>query len=90
MPCYSTDNVDAQRGRGVFDRSIRGLQILNAAGYGRPGSPLTLDLVYNPNGTFLAPEQSKLEVSLAGPLIDMSWECQCPSAHSGRAAYGHQ
>jgi hypothetical protein len=45
MPCYSAANVDAQRGRGVFDRSIRGLQLLNEAGYGRPGTGLVLDLV---------------------------------------------
>lgn len=57
MPCYSKDNVDAQRGGGVFRRSIKGLQMLNAAGYGQPGSDLILDLVYNPSGGFLAPSQ---------------------------------
>ena len=62
MPCYSATNVDQQRGNGVFDRSIKGLQALNAVGYGQPGSNLQLDLVYNPNGIFLAPAQSKLEV----------------------------
>ena len=62
MPCYSATNVDQQRGNGVFDRSIKGLQALNAVGYGQPGSGLQLDLVYNPNGIFLAPAQSKLEV----------------------------
>lgn len=62
MPCYSPTNVDQQRGHGVFDRSIKGLQALNAVGYGQPGSGLQLDLVYNPNGIFLAPAQSKLEV----------------------------
>ncbi|KAL3157842.1 hypothetical protein ABBQ32_012258 [Trebouxia sp. C0010 RCD-2024] len=61
MPCYSPTNVDQQRGHGVFDRSIKGLQALNAVGYGQPGSGLQLDLVYNPNGIFLAPAQSKLE-----------------------------
>lgn len=62
LPCYSSDNVDNQRGRGVFERSIEGLQRLNAAGYGRPESPhLILDLVYNPGGPFLAPAQSALE-----------------------------
>ena len=65
MPCYSPTNVDQQRGHGVFDRSIKGLQALNAVGYGQPGSDLQLDLVYNPNGTFLAPAQSKLEVGRA-------------------------
>eukprot|EP00873_Tetraselmis_striata_P040597 jgi/Tetstr1/460861/TSEL_006020.t1 len=48
LPCYSEANVDTQRGRGVFDRSILGLQRLNAAGYGVEGSGLQLDLVYNP------------------------------------------
>lgn len=62
MPCYSPTNVDQQRGHGVFDRSIRGLQALNAVGYGKPGTGLQLDLVYNPNGIFLAPPQAKLEV----------------------------
>ena len=65
MPCYSATNVDQQRGNGVFDRSIKGLQALNAVGYGQPGSNLQLDLVYNPNGIFLAPAQSKLEVRRA-------------------------
>ena len=62
MPCYSPTNVDQQRGHGVFDRSIKGLQMLNAVGYGQEGSGLRLDLVYNPNGIFLAPAQDKLEV----------------------------
>lgn len=48
LPCYSEDNVDKQRGRGVFERSIEGLKLLNAAGYGVEGSGLQLDLVYNP------------------------------------------
>ena len=60
MPCYSPDNVNAQRGEGVFDSSIRALQALNAKGYGRKPS-LTLDLVYNPVGASLPPEQSELE-----------------------------
>jgi hypothetical protein len=63
MPCYSQANVDAQRGGGVFGRSIEGLRRLNAVGYGRPGSGLVLDLVYNPGGVFLAPPQAKLEPS---------------------------
>ncbi len=64
LPCYSEGNVDEQRGRGVFERSIEGLRALNAAGYGRPGSGLILDLVYNPNGAFLAPPQQQLQVCL--------------------------
>jgi len=55
LPCYTADNVDQQRGSGVFGRSIRGLQKLNAAGYGKSGTGLHLDLVYNPNGLFLSP-----------------------------------
>ena len=62
LPCYTAANVDAQRGRGVFDKSIRALQVLNSLGYGRPGSSLALHLVYNPLGATLPPEQSRLEV----------------------------
>ena len=64
MPCYSEANVNEQRGRGVFERSISGLRALNAAGYGQPGTGLTLDLVYNPNGAFLAPPTDTLQVRL--------------------------
>lgn len=74
LPCYTGDNVDEQRGRGVFGRSIEGLQLLNAAGYGREGSGLSLDLVYNPNGVFLAPSQQQLEVIDAAMLLD--YTCQ--------------
>jgi radical SAM/Cys-rich protein len=61
MPCYLEDNVDGQRGKGVFDGSIRGLQRLNALGYGRDGSGLILNLVYNPQGPSLPPPQEGLE-----------------------------
>ena len=61
LPCYSEDNVDQQRGGGVFASSIRGLQRLNALGYGRPGSGLILRLVYNPQGPSLPPPQQQLE-----------------------------
>ncbi len=61
LPCYGPENVDRQRGRGVFDRSIAALRRLNALGYGMPGSPLSLDLVYNPQGPSLPPEQATLE-----------------------------
>jgi radical SAM/Cys-rich protein len=61
MPCYLEDNVDRQRGRGVFDASLRGLRRLNALGYGRDGSGLVLDLVYNPQGPSLPPAQDELE-----------------------------
>lgn len=61
LPCYSLDNVDKQRGKGVFDKSIAALQKLNALGYGQPGSGLVLNLVYNPQGPFLPPNQQSLE-----------------------------
>ncbi len=61
MPCYSPANVDKQRGQGVFDRSIAGLQALNRLGYGIEGSGLELNLVYNPLGPNLPPPQAALE-----------------------------
>ncbi len=61
MPCYLEDNVDRQRGKGTFDASVRGLQRLNALGYGQPGTGLTLNLVYNPQGASLPPAQEALE-----------------------------
>jgi len=60
LPCYSEKNVREQRGQGVFEASIRGLQRLNELGYGREDD-LFLDLVYNPNGAFLPPPQEALE-----------------------------
>lgn len=62
LPCYTAENVDRQRGRGVFDRSIRALQLLNRLGYGQPGSGLHLDLVFNPGGASLPPPQQALEL----------------------------
>jgi len=61
LPCYSKDNVDAQRGEGVFERSIEGLQRLNKLGYGQGGTELILNLVYNPLGPYLPPSQTDLE-----------------------------
>lgn len=61
MPCYLENNVDAQRGKGVFDGSIRGLQRLNSLGYGHPETGLVLNLVYNPQGPSLPPPQESLE-----------------------------
>ncbi len=61
LPCYLEDNVNAQRGKGVFEASIRALRKLNALGYGRDGSGLTLNLVYNPQGPSLPPPQAALE-----------------------------
>jgi radical SAM/Cys-rich protein len=61
LPCYIEKNVDTQRGHGVFKKSIEALRRLNALGYGKPGSPLELDLVYNPIGAYLPPAQAELE-----------------------------
>lgn len=61
LPCYTAENVDAQRGSGVFEKSIRALRNLNEIGYGRPGSDLKLDLVYNPLGPVLPGNQADLE-----------------------------
>lgn len=61
LPCYTLELVDRQRGRGVYDASIRALKKLNALGYGTPGSGLVLNLVYNPQGPSLPPSQAKLE-----------------------------
>jgi radical SAM/Cys-rich protein len=61
LPCYLEQNTDSQRGEGVFARSIAGLRRLNALGFGQPGSPLILNLVYNPLGPTLPPPQAQLE-----------------------------
>ena len=61
LPCYLEDNVDRQRGKGVFEASIRGLKKLNGVGYGRAETGLVLNLVYNPQGSSLPPPQRELE-----------------------------
>ena len=61
LPCYSEANVDKQRGRGVFERSLDGLRQLNALGYGTGDPDHWLDLVYNPLGPSLPPPQAALE-----------------------------
>ncbi len=61
LPYFQKRRTDAQRGEGVFDRSIEALRKLNAIGYGMPGSDLALNLVYNPGGAFLPGGQSTLE-----------------------------
>jgi len=61
LPCYLEDNVDAQRGKGVYSASVRGLQRLNALGYGAGDGRLPLNLVYNPLGPSLPPPQAGLE-----------------------------
>lgn len=63
LPCYLEENCDRQRGDGVFRSSITALQRLNELGYGQPGSPLKLNLVYNPVGTSLPPPQQQLEAA---------------------------
>ncbi len=70
LPCYSADNVDKQRGSGVFDKSISALKTLNAVGYGQPGSGLILNLVYNPQGPSLPPDQSTLEAAYKRELLE--------------------
>ncbi len=70
LPCYTKENVDRQRGRGVFDKSIAALRRLNALGYGKEGSGLILNLVYNPLGGFLPPYQRELEADYKRELAD--------------------
>ena len=63
LPCYLEENVDQQRGKGVFAASLAGLHQLNALGYGRAGSGLDLNLVYNPQGPSLPPPQAALQAA---------------------------
>ena len=60
LPCYLEHNVDTQRGKGAYGRSINALQNLNRLGYGKPGTGLRLSLVYNPLGPSLPPPQTQL------------------------------
>src|SRR5712691_9628529 len=69
MPCYSAENVNAQRGEGVFEGSIAALQLLNSLGYGIDPE-LPLHLVYNPVGAFLPPPQDELEVDYKRELTE--------------------
>jgi radical SAM/Cys-rich protein len=61
LPCYTMELVDRQRGKGVYEKSMDALRLLNSLGYGGAGSGLELDLVYNPQGASLPPPQAKLE-----------------------------
>jgi radical SAM/Cys-rich protein len=70
LPCYTAENVDKQRGRGVFEKSIEALRILNRLGYGLPGSSRILNLVYNPLGASLPPPQDRLETDYKKQLRD--------------------
>lgn len=69
LPCYSPANVDRQRGDGVFERSIAGLRQLNALGYADPATGLVLNLVYNPQGPSLPPQQGPLEADYKRELL---------------------
>ena len=68
LPCYTMENVDKQRGKGVFNKSIKVLKILNYIGYGERGTNLVLNLVYNPGGTFLPGDQKSLECGYRNKL----------------------
>ena len=71
LPCYTQGNVDKQRGSGVFKRSIDALKRLNELGYGKEGSGLELNLVYNPTGLGLPPEQSGLQADYKRELKEL-------------------
>lgn len=68
LPYFMQQQTDAQRGEGVFDKSVEALRKLNAVGYGTEGSGLTLNLVYNPVGAFLPPEQASIEADFKREL----------------------
>ncbi len=70
LPYFLEDRTDAQRGQGVFKKSLIALRRLNAAGYGKAGSGLTLDLVYNPVGAFLPPPQASIEADFKRELMN--------------------
>jgi radical SAM/Cys-rich protein len=70
LPCYAEGNVDQQRGKGVFEKSIVALQKLNALGYGHADSGLALNLVYNPQGPSLPPDQQTLKAAYQRELHD--------------------
>lgn len=69
LPCYTEDNVDAQRGDNTFAKSIRALTMLNVLGYGKAGSGLILDLVYNPGGADLPGDQGELDADYHRHLL---------------------
>lgn len=69
MPCYLEENVDRQRGKGAYRKSILALRCLNALGYGQPDSGLLLNLVYNPSDPFLPSPQNALEADYKRELF---------------------
>jgi len=81
LPCYTQDNVDKQRGKGVFDGSIEGLYKLNKLGYGKEESQLSLDLVYNPGGASLPPSQASLQVDYKERLMT-DWGIEFNELHT--------
>lgn len=70
LPCYLKENVDGQRGKGVYERSITGLQRLNQLGYGKENTGLILNLVHNPTGPSLPPSQARLEADYKQQLLE--------------------
>jgi radical SAM/Cys-rich protein len=70
LPYFTANRTDAQRGDGVFEKSIKALQMLNSVGYGMEGSNLRLNLVYNPAGAFLPGSQTELEAEFKKKLRD--------------------
>ena len=70
MPCYLKENVDRQRGDGVFEASLAALRLLNELGYGQADSELELDLVFNPQGALLPPPQQALEQDYKSRLAE--------------------
>lgn len=70
LPYFTAMRTDAQRGEGVFEKSIRALKMLNEVGYGKDGTGLILNLVYNPSGAFLPGSQASLEVEFKKKLKD--------------------
>ncbi|MEY4704740.1 MAG: hypothetical protein RL042_936 [Nitrospirota bacterium] len=69
LPSYRASQTDAQRGEGIFEKSIEALRLLNRLGYGQPGSGLSLNLVYNPAGAFLPPKQEAFETQFRNELL---------------------
>jgi len=70
LPYFLAEKTDSQRGDGIFDKSIRALRLLNELGYGQEGTGLELNLVYNPTGAFLPPDQAELERDFKRELLD--------------------
>ena len=69
LPSYQASQADAQRGDGIFEKSIQALRLLNRLGYGQPDSGLSLNLVYNPVGAFLPPKQEAIEAQFRKELL---------------------